>query len=336
MTQPIDTVLIGTPLDEASDAMVAQAVALARQAGAQAHLAHAFELPLLVPGPYFTAPPATVDFAELDRALEEAMQRQIARLRLGEGGPVFPHIARGAAHRVLSELACEVGAGLMVVGAARSHFPRLLGSTAYRVVRKSECPVLVLRAALPLPPRRVLMPVDLSWIAAEVVERGLDLLERLGARAADGKIVSGIAIEALHAVVPFDLEVFAPRFLPEAAKRKAVENLDRFLRTRHLEDGWDIARRAAFGSAHEEILRRSEEWAPDLVILGTHGYGGFERYLLGSVAEAVVRGCTTNVLVIPPPAVHPARQRLERQEEAAPPPPAVRSPATAGAALAHP
>ncbi len=42
------------------------------------------------------------------------------------------------------------------------------------------------------------------------------------------------------------------------------------------------------------------------IIAGTHGRGGFERLLLGSVAEALVNFCDTNLVVVPPRA---ARER---------------------------
>jgi hypothetical protein len=34
--------------------------------------------------------------------------------------------------------------------------------------------------------------------------------------------------------------------------------------------------------------------------MGTHGLGGFDRFMLGSVAESVVRASRTSVLVMPP------------------------------------
>jgi hypothetical protein len=56
----------------------------------------------------------------------------------------------------------------------------------------------------------------------------------------------------------------------------------------------------AVGSAIAEIVSRVEQWRPDLVVLGTHGYSGFERFLIGSVAEEVIRRASANALLIPP------------------------------------
>ncbi len=39
----------------------------------------------------------------------------------------------------------------------------------------------------------------------------------------------------------------------------------------------------------------------DLIVMGTHGRGGFERLLLGSVAEKVLRKANCPVLTVPPP-----------------------------------
>lgn len=47
----------------------------------------------------------------------------------------------------------------------------------------------------------------------------------------------------------------------------------------------------------EGIIRSAEELGADLIVVGTHGYTGIRRVLLGSVAERVTRGSHTSVLV---------------------------------------
>jgi universal stress protein A len=51
------------------------------------------------------------------------------------------------------------------------------------------------------------------------------------------------------------------------------------------------------GDARIEILRAAEEWNADLIILGSHGRTGVSRWLLGSVAEHVVRHAFCSVEV---------------------------------------
>lgn len=56
------------------------------------------------------------------------------------------------------------------------------------------------------------------------------------------------------------------------------------------------------GNAAGEILDLAKTLPADLVVMGTHGRGGFERLVLGSVAEKVLRKAPCPVLTVPPPA----------------------------------
>ncbi len=46
------------------------------------------------------------------------------------------------------------------------------------------------------------------------------------------------------------------------------------------------------------ICEYAEDHDVDLIVLGSHGRGGMERWLIGSVAERVVRHATTNVYIV--------------------------------------
>jgi nucleotide-binding universal stress UspA family protein len=54
------------------------------------------------------------------------------------------------------------------------------------------------------------------------------------------------------------------------------------------------------GDPGHEIIRVAEEENADLIILGTHGYTGWKRFTLGSVAELVVKHAPCAVLTIRP------------------------------------
>ena len=55
------------------------------------------------------------------------------------------------------------------------------------------------------------------------------------------------------------------------------------------------------GNPAKEIVLLGERMAADLLIMGTHGRGGFERLFLGSVTEKVLRTTLCPVLTVPPP-----------------------------------
>ena len=48
----------------------------------------------------------------------------------------------------------------------------------------------------------------------------------------------------------------------------------------------------------EVIVEEAKEWPADLLVIGTHGRRGFSHFLLGSVAENIVRIATTPVLLV--------------------------------------
>ena len=56
------------------------------------------------------------------------------------------------------------------------------------------------------------------------------------------------------------------------------------------------------GDPARTILQHASAGECDLVVLGTHGHSGFERLMLGSVAEKVLRKATCPVLTVPPKA----------------------------------
>jgi len=56
------------------------------------------------------------------------------------------------------------------------------------------------------------------------------------------------------------------------------------------------------GPAADGILREAKRGKADLIVMSTHGRRGFARWMLGSVAERVVRGATCPVLTVKPSA----------------------------------
>jgi len=63
-------------------------------------------------------------------------------------------------------------------------------------------------------------------------------------------------------------------------------------------EGVGTERRMLEGGPAREIVAYAEESGADLVVMGTHGRGGINRILLGSVAERVVRRSPVPVLTV--------------------------------------
>lgn len=127
--------------------------------------------------------------------------------------------------------------------------------------------------------RRVLCPVDFSGFSRRALELAVAIAERHGAD-----------VTALHAAVP--------RSHPDPAARARLRaELDSFvapLRT----PGVCVRTAVEEGAPADTIVRWARELPGDLVVMGTHGAGGFERLVLGSVTESVLRTAPCPVLTV--------------------------------------
>jgi nucleotide-binding universal stress UspA family protein len=52
------------------------------------------------------------------------------------------------------------------------------------------------------------------------------------------------------------------------------------------------------GSPRSIILEEAERWNADLILVGSHGYGPWQRFLLGSVSQAIVSHAQCSVEVV--------------------------------------
>jgi nucleotide-binding universal stress UspA family protein len=59
----------------------------------------------------------------------------------------------------------------------------------------------------------------------------------------------------------------------------------------HLLESWG-------GNLALAIVKEAESWTADLIVMGTHGYGGLTHLLMGSVAEGVVHATPVPVLLV--------------------------------------
>ena len=76
----------------------------------------------------------------------------------------------------------------------------------------------------------------------------------------------------------------------EALVLKATE----LLRAR----GLKVAATVEVGDPKSKILDVAEEWRADLIVVGSHGRQGFERFLMGSVSDAVARHAKCSVQIV--------------------------------------
>lgn len=62
--------------------------------------------------------------------------------------------------------------------------------------------------------------------------------------------------------------------------------------------GFEVEIRVIEGEPRTGILRAAEQWQPNLIVLGSHGRKGLDRFLMGSVAESVALRSSCSVLIV--------------------------------------
>ncbi|MGB8768233.1 MAG: universal stress protein [Candidatus Korobacteraceae bacterium] len=91
----------------------------------------------------------------------------------------------------------------------------------------------------------------------------------------------------------------APGYAPELEEQKKparelVERIAKELRGA----GFNVNTTVAVGDTRETIIDSAAEWSADLIVVGSHGRRGVQRFLLGSVAEFVARHARCSVEIV--------------------------------------
>lgn len=190
------------------------------------------------------------------------------------------------AHAIIEQAKAD-DIDLIVMGThGRRGFDRLLsGSVSEEVVRQAPCPVFtVLAGEEPTPGPyvdHVLAPVDLSAQSETIADYAAELAETYNARLTLLHVVEQAAYPTVYGVDPITPEL--PNV--EAKAREAMEELGERVR----QQAPDVQTVVTTGYAARDIVDYVEDHNADMVVMATHGRTGLKRFVIGSVAEKVVR-----------------------------------------------
>jgi nucleotide-binding universal stress UspA family protein len=126
-------------------------------------------------------------------------------------------------------------------------------------------------------------------------DQSVQALDEVAAHArAHGSQITLLHVADPQAFIP-PQAVLEPAAVTDRADHEAALET---LRDAHLADfSVDVAVLEDHATARA-ICEYADENGVDLIVVGSHGRGGMERWLIGSVAERVVRHASANVLVI--------------------------------------
>ena len=309
METSIRTIVAGVGTVADLDPVLPEAMELAASVGAELHVAHFFDLP---PAALASAGGEALRSdrgaaSDCAAALRTRLRQQV--LQFGTEARVQLHVGEGPPGPRLCALASAVNAELLVVGATRrGRLQRnVLGTTAARVLARSRVPVLVCHAPFFHEVRRVLLATDLSEMSPEVHEQSVSAVQAL---------FGGSLAELRSLVVVEDHLASLYHAGSDALERAALAGVRRFIAER-LPRPLAIEGRARVGEPAREINLEAAEWEADLIVVGTHGRPGAGRFRLGSVAAAMLRSATRNVLAIPAGRTADVAARASEKESAA-------------------
>ena len=137
--------------------------------------------------------------------------------------------------------------------------------------------------------KRILVPTDGSEFAKKAQKHALYLAGVSGAEIIAVSVTENNFVNGL----PLDDEVYQ---LNQILKERSEENLKEFDELNV--DDLKITHVIREGSPAKVILEVAGEEDVDLIVMGSSGKSGFDRFIMGSVADKVVNSAKCAVLVV--------------------------------------
>jgi nucleotide-binding universal stress UspA family protein len=146
--------------------------------------------------------------------------------------------------------------------------------------------------AMPLPVKRILVPVDFSECSTFALRYAANLAQQVDASILLVHVASSLLTPPEMEYVQLDLRKFQAEVQKHANARLVALAKQELPATVHASP---IVRH---GTPWEEITRLAKERKADLIVIGTHGYTGVKHMIMGSTAEKVVRYAGCPVLIV--------------------------------------
>jgi nucleotide-binding universal stress UspA family protein len=284
-----NSIVVGYDESEYSKAALAEAAHWTKKHGGEVSLVHAV---------YFDKEEFVILPSQMEKRFELGAQMcreaKIAiQSELGLNGSVKSVVCEGEAPDVILETAREKHADLIALGTyGRRGLKRLLmGSVTSQVILNSLCDVLVVKD-----PRRLctgsycslLVPFDGSDSSKKALMRACELVKADG-----GELTVLYVIPRYEEMVDFfktesihkSLFQEAEKITEEAKKNAAAQ-------------GIAITAMVQEGHAVDKIVETASLLKNDLIVMGTHGWRGLSKAMLGSTAERTIAYASCPLLVV--------------------------------------
>jgi nucleotide-binding universal stress UspA family protein len=209
----------------------------------------------------------------------------------GSGVDVTTDVIQGGPSRTILEYVDDRGVDLVVMGTRgeRDVERLLLGSVTERIVRSAPIPVLAVppNSDRTYPPESVLVGTDGSEGSDAALAEGIDLAS-----------IAGATLHVLSVLEDSLLGIDVRSAAAAEERERRDENLLEAARDRAEQAGVTVETAIEEGGVVETFNEYAAEHGVDLVLVGTHGRTGFDRRILGSVTEDLLRTADVPVLSV--------------------------------------
>jgi len=274
-------ILCATDLLPESDAAVERAVIIARQLRAQCYLVH-------IVGSVQDERTAHTALVQFGTRLGSSME--------GDGIAASVLLRVGNTATQLIGVVRQIAPDLVVLGPRHRRFwyDRFSEPLAQKILSVRQCPVLIVKHVPIETYRDILLALDLSPTAGEIIRTTESIVW-----------ASGAQTTVVHAFEPdYGPLPYIPKALESVGAANSPGKAHALRAVRHLlrENSsslidCNLILSVAFPA--EAVLGTIECLRPDLLVMGTGGYGRFRRALLGSTASRVLEAAPCDVLVLP-------------------------------------
>ena len=305
-----DTLLMPTDGSEPAETAARRGFDLAEALGASVHVLSVADSSIATGAGY------AGDSPSIRRHLRELAEDRAGSLRdeaVDRGLEATAAIREGIPAREIGEYADDRAVDAIVIGTAgRGGLSRaIVGSVADKVVRTAPVPVVTIPPAAAERQGRatidsVLLPTDGSEPAMAGARRGLKLAAQVGATVHALSVTAPDRERTLSSLLGDDEPTEDDGEVDASLERVATEAVDR---------GLEAVTTTLEGVPAEAIVDYAASADVDLIAMGTAGRGGFERTLVGSVTDDVIRTAPVPILTVRPTDASSARVDADSTQE---------------------
>jgi nucleotide-binding universal stress UspA family protein len=138
--------------------------------------------------------------------------------------------------------------------------------------------------------KKILLPTDGSENSEKAVESGLELASAIGASVVGVYVIDTSSFVSLPETFMWE----NVRELLDVEGKKALKYVETAAKSHNVK----LKTLVKEGSPAKEIVDMISEGKIDLIIMGTAGRTGLDRFFLGSVSEKVLRSAPCSVMVV--------------------------------------